>query len=158
VKKLLPKVAKALRGSSKGLTLLEVLVALAIFSIIALAFFVGLATSYHGLIIADEHTTAESLTRSELEYIKSTSYSNLTGGFSYHLPVPPGPPPPWAPDHNLDSQYENYSVNVTGVPINATTHEPLAPGELDQGLQQITVEVYHGAKLVLTTADYKVKR
>jgi len=152
VKKSLSKVAKALRGSSKGLTLIEVLVALAIFSIIALAFFVGLATSYHGLIIADERTTAESLTRSELEYIKSTSYSNLTGGFSYHLP---GDPPSWDPDHTLGSQYENYSVNVTGVPIDPDT---LQPSPQDQGLQQITVEVYHGAKLVLTTADYKVKR
>jgi prepilin-type N-terminal cleavage/methylation domain-containing protein len=155
VKKSLSKVAKALRGSSKGLTLIEVLVALAIFSIIALAFFVGLATSYHGLIIADEHTTAESLTRSELEYIKSTSYSNVTGGFSYHLP---GTPPSWDPDHTLGSQYQNYSVNVTGVPIDPDTHEPLDPGAPDEGLQQITVEVYHGAKLVLTTVDYKVKR
>jgi prepilin-type N-terminal cleavage/methylation domain-containing protein len=160
VKKLLPKVAKALRGSSKGLTLIEVLIALTIFSIIAVAFLSGLATSYHALIIADERTTAESLTRSELEYIKSTPYSNLnlTDGFSYQIPVPPGPPPPWDPDHNLDSQFANYSVNVTGVPIDPDTHEPLGPGELDQGLQQITVKVSHGAKLVLTTVDYKVKR
>ena len=155
MKKLLPKVAKALRGSSKGLTLIEVLIALTIFSIIAVAFFVGLATSYHGLIIADERTTAESLTRSELEYIKGTSYSNLTGGFSYQLPDPPGPPPEWDPDHNLDSQYANYSVNVTGVPIDPDTLEPLGPLDPDQGLQQITVEVYHGAKLVLTTVDYQ---
>lgn len=154
MKKLLPKVAKALRGSSKGLTLIEVLIALAIFSIIGVAFFVGLATSYHGLIIADERTTAESLTRSELEYIKSTSYSDLEGGFSYQIPGNP-PPPWWDPPHSLDSQYENYSVNVTGVPIDPETHEPDGP---DQGLQQITVEVYHGAKLVLTTVDYKVKR
>jgi prepilin-type N-terminal cleavage/methylation domain-containing protein len=155
VKKLLPKVAKALRGSSKGLTLIEVLIALAIFSIIALAFFVGLATSYHGLIIADERTTAESLTRTELEYIKSTSYSNLEGGFSYQLP---GTPPWWDPDHSLDGQYKDYSVNVTGVPIDPDTHEPLEPSTLDKGLQQITVKVSHGAKLVLTTVDYKVKR
>lgn len=155
MKKLLPKVAKALRGSSKGLTLIEVLIALTIFSIIAVAFFVGLATSYHGLIIADERTTAESLTRSELEYIKSTSYSNLEGGFSYQIP---GSPPWWDPSHTLDSRYENYSVNVTGVPIDPDTLEPLAQGAPDEGLQQITVEVYHGAKLVLTTVDYKVKR
>ena len=155
MKKLLPKLAKALRGSSKGLTLIEVLIALTIFSIIAVAFFVGLATSYHGLIIADERTTAESLTRSELEYIKSTSYLNLEGGFSYQIP---GHPPSWDPDHSLDSQYQNYSVNVTGVPIDPDTLEPLEPGAPDQGLQQITVEVYHGAKLVLTTVDFKVKR
>ena len=154
MKKLLPKIAKALRGSSKGLTLIEVLVALTIFSIIAVTFLFGLATGYHALIIADERTTAESLTRSEQEYIKSTSYSDLTGGFSYHLP---GTPPDWDPDHSLDSQYSDYSVNVTGVPIDPTTHEPLGPG-LDEGLQQITVEVYHEAKLVLTTVGYKAKR
>jgi prepilin-type N-terminal cleavage/methylation domain-containing protein len=153
VKKLLPKVAKALRGSSKGLTLIEVLIALTIFSVIAVTFLVGLATSYHALIIADERTTAESLTRSELEYIASTSYSDLEGGFSYQIP---GDPPDWDPSHTLDSQYANYSVNVTGVPIDPNTHEPLGGG--DQGLQQITVKVYHEAKLVLTTVDYKAKR
>jgi prepilin-type N-terminal cleavage/methylation domain-containing protein len=153
VKGLLPKVARALRGSSKGLTLIEVLIALTIFSVIAVSFLLGLATSYHALIIADERTTAESLTRSELEYIKGTSYVLLANGFSYHLP---GDPPDWDPSHSLDSQYSNYSVNVTGVPIDPNTHEPLAQG--DQGLQQITVEVYHGAKLVLTTVDYKAMR
>lgn len=149
----MPKVARALRGSSKGLTLIEVLIALTIFSVIAVTFLVGLATSYHALTIADERTTAESLTRSELEYIKGTSYVLLAGGFSYHIP---GAPPQWDPSHTIDSQYSDYSVNVTGVPIDPNTHEPLAEG--DQGLQQITVEVYHGAKLVLTTVDYKAMR
>jgi prepilin-type N-terminal cleavage/methylation domain-containing protein len=153
MKELLPKIAKALRGSSKGLTLIEVLIALAIFGIIAVTFLVGLATGYHALIIADERTTAESLTRSEQEYIKSTAYSYLEGGFSYQIP---GDPPGWDPSHSLDSQYSDYSVNVTGVPIDPDTHEPLGGG--DQGLQQITVEVYHKAELVLTTVDYKAER
>jgi prepilin-type N-terminal cleavage/methylation domain-containing protein len=153
MKELLPKIAKALRGSSKGLTLIEVLIALTILSIIAVTLLLGLATSYQALTIADERTNAESLTRSEQEYIKSTSYSNLEGGFSYQLP---DDPPWWDPDRSLASQYENYSVNVTGVPIDPNTHEPLGKG--DQGLQQITVEVYHEARLVLTTVDYKAMR
>ena len=153
MKGLLPKVAKALRDSSKGLTLIEVLIALTIFGIIAITFLLGLATSYHALVIADERTSAESLTRTELEYIKGTSYVDLANGFSYHLP---GVPPSWDPSHSLDSEYSSYSVNVTGVPIDPNTHEPL--GEGDQGLQQITVEVYHGAKLVLSTVDYKAMR
>ena len=152
MKKLLPKVAKALRGSSKGLTLIEVLIALTIFSIIAVAFLAGLATSYRALIIADQRTTAESLTRSELEYVKTTSYLYWEDGYSYEIP---GDPPWWDLDHNLDSQFANYSVNVTGVPIDPDTHVPLQEG--DQGLQQITVKVYHGAKLVLTTVDYRAE-
>jgi prepilin-type N-terminal cleavage/methylation domain-containing protein len=155
VKGLSHKIAKALRGSSKGLTLIEVLIALTILGIIAVAFLFGLATGYHALIIADERTTAESLTRSEQEYIKSTLYSNLEGGFSYHLP---GDPPSWDHSHSLDSQYSDYSVNVTGVPIDPDTHNPLGPGVPDQGLQQITVEVYHKAELVLTTVGYKADK
>jgi len=138
----------------KGLTLIEVLIAVAILGMIAVPFLTALSTSSRGIIIADERTTAESLVRSEMEYIKNCDYHST--GFSYQIP-PTANNTPWGGFHALDSHYAGYSVNVTGVPIDSTTGEALSPGE-DKNIQNITVKVYHGDKLVLTTSTYKVAR
>jgi len=118
---------KKLNRNQKGLTLIEVLIAIAILGMIAVPFLTALSTSSRALIIADERTTAESLVRTEMEYVKNSTYNST---FSYQ-----------------DSHYAGYSVNVTGVPI---------PDK--QNITVITVQVYHGAKLVLTTSTYKVDR
>jgi len=133
----------------KGLTLIEVLIAIAILGMIAVPFLTALSTSSRGIIIADERTTAESLVRSEMEYIKSCDYHST--GFSYQIP-PTANNTPWGGFHALDGYYAGYSVNVTGVPIDPDTGKPHA----DLQIQNITVKVYHGAKLVLTTSTYKV--
>lgn len=139
----------------KGLTLIEVLIAIAILGMIAVPFLTALSTSSRGIIIADERTTAESLVRSEMEYIKNSPYNST--GFSYQIP-PTANNTPWGGFHDLDDYYADagYSVNVTGVPINSTTGAALSSG--DKNIQNITVKVYHGAKLVLTTSTYKVNR
>ena len=137
----------------KGLTLIEVLIAIAILALIAVPFLTALSTSSRGIIIADERTTAESIVRSEMEYIKNCDY-HFTG-FSYEIPATPDNPPPWDESRTaLDSHYAGYSVNVTGVPIDPDTGDP----HTDLHIQNITVKVYHGAKLVLTTSTYKVAR
>ena len=150
------------QGNSKGQTLIEVLIALAILGIVAVAFMTALTTASRAIIVADEHTTAESLTRSELEYVKNVSYDNLPpdSGWFYQLSTNPAEavPPPWEPGRKtLASHYTNYSVKVDGVPIDPNTHNPLPAGK-DDGIQRITVEVYHQGKLVLTTSTYKVSR
>ena len=139
----------------KGLTLIEVLIAIAILGMIAVPFLTALSTSSRGLIIADERTTTESLVRTEMEYIKSCDYHST--GFSYQIP-PTANNTPWGGLHALDAYYANagYSVNVTGRPINSTTGAALPSG--DNNIQNITVKVYHGDKLVLTTSTYKVNR
>ena len=140
----------------KGLTLIEVLIAIAILALIAVPFLTALSTSSRGIIIADERTTAESIVRSEMEYVTNCTYHYT--GFSYQIP-PAANNTPWGGFHDLDSYYADagYWVNVTGVPINSATGAPLPPGE-DKNIQNITVKVYHGAKLVLTTSTYKVNR
>lgn len=127
----------------KGLTLIEVLIAIALLGMIAVPFLTALSTSSEGIIIADEKTTAESLVRSEMEYVKNSPYNST--GFSYDISTTPDEPPPWDSLHALDDRYAGYSVNVTGVPI-------------DLHIQNITVEVYHGNESVLTTSTYKVER
>jgi type II secretory pathway pseudopilin PulG len=62
------------KGDQKGQILIEVLVALAILGIVAVAFLTALTTTSVALIIADQKTTANSLTRSELEYIQNSEY------------------------------------------------------------------------------------
>lgn len=150
------KVRKICTGNSKGVSLIEVLIALAILGIIAVAFLGGLSTAYRAVVIASEQTNVESLTRSELEYVKNSPYWEF--GFSYEIPATPDNPPPWdLPRTALDSHYAGYSLNVTGEPIDPDTYNPLPAGE-DEGMQQIAVEVYHQGKLVLTTSSYKVNR
>ena len=52
------KIAKTFRGNSKGQTLIEVLIALAILGIVVVAFMTALTTASRAIIVADEHTTA----------------------------------------------------------------------------------------------------
>jgi len=142
-----------LSGASGGQTLIEVLIALLIFSVIATAFMGAAYTSRAGVTVEYEQTTAESLTRSEMEYIKQSPYWGL--GFSYQVP---GSAPPWDESRTaLADHYSGFSVTVEGTPIDASTHNPLAGG-LDQGMQEITVQVFRGADLLLTTKTIKVNR
>jgi len=133
-----------LLSGQKGQTLVELLIAIAILGMIAVPFLTALSSSSRGIIVADERTTAESIVRTEMEYIKNCDY-NLTG-FSYEIP-PTANNTPWGGFHALDDYYADagYSVNVTGVPI-------------DLYIQNITVKVYHGNESVLTTSTYKIKR
>lgn len=143
----------SLARSQKGLSLIEVLIAVAILGIVAVAFLTALATSSSALIIADERTTAESLTRSELEYVKSCSYE-YGASPSYKQPV-------------FESlTHRGYFISVEAVPIDPATGTALAnPGD-DEGIQKITVEIYRQDgpapssqdTLILSTSDYKVDR
>lgn len=140
----------------KGQTLIEVLIAIVILGMVAAPFLTALSVSSRSIMIADEKTTAECLTRSELEYVKNSIY-NFTG-FSYVIPDTPDNPPPWDPTRTaLEDCYEGYSVNVTGVPIDIDTGDALPSGE-DQHIQNIMVEVYHWNKSVLSTGTYRMDR
>jgi prepilin-type N-terminal cleavage/methylation domain-containing protein len=75
------KVGKILPGKSRGFTLIEVLIALALFAIIGIVFAGGLATASRAVLIADVRTNAESLARTEMEYVKTQEYS--AGNWSY---------------------------------------------------------------------------
>ena len=67
---------KAFRSSSPGFTLIEILIALALFAIIGVVFANGLATASRATITADVRTNAESLARTEMEYIKNLGYAD----------------------------------------------------------------------------------
>lgn len=160
----------ALRGNSRGVTLIEVLIAVAILGLVAVAFLSALATASTAIIIADERTTAESLARSELEYVKSQDFSLPCPGspWSYQAssstgqsPSPHEPSttaPTWWAGHTLADEYGYYSVIVT-----AQGYDADLDGSDDEGIWKITVKVYHNETpnpddLILTTSTYKVYR
>ena len=61
-------------NNEKGFALIETIVALAILGTVAVAFLSGLATSVKATVISEERAIAESLVRSEMEYIKKCAY------------------------------------------------------------------------------------
>jgi prepilin-type N-terminal cleavage/methylation domain-containing protein len=125
-------VSRFSRGQ-RGQTLIEALIALAILGIVAVAFLTALTTSSVAIILADEKTTADSLTRSELENIKNSLY-----------PVTP-----------YDSIQGDYTVQVRSKFIDPDTH---ADAFTDTGLQEITVNILHqDPEPILVTQTYKGK-
>ena len=136
---------RLLRGSSRGVTLIEVLVAMALVGIIAAAFLGGLSTASRSAALADIRTNAESLARTQMEFIKSQTYSDPdwdyelthTERLSGSGPVPKW----WDPDNEvpslLSADYAGYTVTVTAQPL------PREEGDWFPTIQQITVTIFH---------------
>ena len=160
--KLRTRVAGALRGRSRGFTLIEVLVALALFGIIAIVFAGGLGTASRAVFTADIRATAESLARSQMEYVKSQ--------VQYHEA-------PWAYrvtdyesrclskddedkencpfwySYKLSDEYAGYTATVEAQDVDEY--------EGEDNIQQITVTVEHVSDLskpVIVLVGYNVNR
>jgi prepilin-type N-terminal cleavage/methylation domain-containing protein len=124
----------------RGFGLVEVIIALGLLGIIGIAFLGALATSSAAIITSDKHATAESLARSEMEFVKSQDYSSTP--WSYQLPSrtsPTGHFPDWwgTVSHTLPDGYEDYTATVE-----ATWLDPMEDGDdNDDGLQKITVTI-----------------
>ena len=129
------KIRKTFQGSSRGFTLIEVVIALALFGIIALTFVSALYTASIALILADERATAESLARSQMEYIKNSDYDNIND--------PPEYPAIYIPD--------GYNIDIEAVRL-----DPEKDGtDDDDGIQKITVIVSRDGEEVITLEGYK---
>jgi type II secretory pathway pseudopilin PulG len=124
----------------EGFGLVEVIIALGLLGIIGIAFLTALATSSTAILTSDKHATAESLARSEMEYVKSQDYSS--DPWSYQLTSesatsPTIPPEWWDPTRFLPDGYENYTATVE-----AEWLDPMENGDgSDDGLQKITVTI-----------------
>jgi len=129
------RVTKKLKGNETGVTLIETVVALAILSLIAVAFASGLATAAKATIIADEQATAESLARSQIEYVKALDYVYDATEYS-PAPIPDG------------EDYSGYSAMIDAEPLHDT----------DDGIQKIAVTIEHNDKQVITLEGYKLDR
>jgi type II secretory pathway pseudopilin PulG len=145
---------RAVCGNEAGSTFVEVLVAVVILGLIAASIPPAIIFSTKSVFAQKERTIAEYLTRNQVEYIKSSGYISgevgpwdLDGYPDYdEVPVPDG----------------TYEVIVSARPVDiddATGDHVgyLGPG-LDEGIQEITVEVQHVGQEVLTTKFYRVDR
>lgn len=136
----------------RGQTLIEVLFALAILGLVAVAFLTAISTSGKAIIVADKRTTAESIIRMELEYIKNVDYDKVSSGFYYRLP---GSPPTWDPTHSLPSHFVGYSLLASGVRMDPNTG---GQTQTDTGILNVCVTVFREGQQVLSICDYKVRR
>ncbi len=134
-----------LMGNEKGWTLVEVIIALGILGMIGIAFFSSLSGASKALFVADERATAESLARSEMEYVKSSDNYTIAP-WSYNVSTNPTTTP-WGSSHALSTDYNDYTANVIAEPLSAP----------DDGIQKITVTVKHNDKPVITSGNFTLE-
>ena len=139
-----------LMKSEKGFSLIEVMIAIALLGIIGTVFLGALATASKAMFVSDERATAESLARSQMEYVKSQEYDadwNYTVSTSSRSS---SDQPSWWDASNpplLSSDYTGYSAEVSA-----------DEDDDNPGIQKITVTVKHDGTTIITLEGYKVDR
>lgn len=132
--------------SEKGFLLIETLVALALLGITAVGLLSGLATTFKAGGISQERVIAESLAKSQWEYIKAQDY----------IPIA---------DYNPDDPGKRYQLIdipdelvVKDYAIELSTPQTIiSPGDDDEfEVQGITVVIKRDGEQLLTMSDYKV--
>ncbi|MDD5648107.1 MAG: hypothetical protein PHY03_04160 [Dehalococcoidia bacterium] len=127
------------RRYETGISIAEVLIALAIFAVVGVTFVTALGTNFKVLLIADQRTTAESLAKTQMEAINNAPYDS-TPPYTYSkisgIPV-------------------GYDININVALVNPDTG---AVSALDLGVQKVTVTVtcqQHSPPEVLVLESYK---
>jgi len=130
------------KNSQKGFLLIEILVGLALMGIIAAAFLNGLSTTFTGVAVSQERVAAESLAKSQIEYIKVQDY----------IPVA---------DYNPDDQANRYELidipadlDAAGYTVEITSPEAIISEVVE--LQRITIAINRNARGKLIISVYRV--
>ena len=125
-----------LAGSEKGISTIEVLVSIVLLGLVGVSYLGGVGTGTQATIITQEQAVAESLVRSEAEYVKGErcGYQYFASEYPVDptLSIPEGwtvPPPAVVPVHGIDD-----------------------------GMQEVTVTAQHQGETVLSIVIYKVDR
>ncbi|MEE9491676.1 MAG: hypothetical protein V3V80_05175 [Dehalococcoidia bacterium] len=133
---------KALFGGTKGAALIEVVIAVVVLGLITASIAPVLLLITKSQFSWSEQRVADSLTRNQMEYIKVATYIPGNETLPQYAEVP-------TPD-------DTYDIDIVAQPVDPATREPLVAD--DQGIQEITISIYHADKLVLQTKNYKVDR
>ena len=140
-------------NGQSGFTFVEIIIAIALIGILAAGFIAALTASSNNTQQSDEKATAESLARTEMEYVRERNY--LAASWAYEVGCDY-----WETanstledlgyQHNLSDIYGGYVVRVSASPLHAT----------DDGIQALMVSVYHGESvpenLIFSLENYKV--
>jgi len=110
----------------KGFSLMEVALAIALLGLVAVAYLGALATGSRAIMIADERATAESLARTQMEYVRQQPYdANLEHDPPQYYTIP-----------DIPAGYE--------IDVDAARLDPCDDGTAnDDGIQSITVVINH---------------
>lgn len=142
--------------NEKGFTLIEVMVAVGLLGFVGVAFLGGMFTASRAVFIADERATAESLARSQMEYVKEQDYVQAQpGGQVTYLKIDDSQVPEGYIICSLNRSGSTVEDTIYGVPWNSQTG---LPASTDTGLQRVKLVIYHGDNQVLTLEGFKVKR
>ena len=157
------EVRRIFRGSSGGFTLIEVLVALALFGIIAITFLGGLTTASRAVLTGDVRTTAESLARTQMESIKNQEYipadaydpeESGSGEVVYgEIDINPDE----FPGYTIWSANRDDEIveDVLGIPWDSEGNQPV---DEDNELQRIKLVIKHEDRYIFSLEGYKVDR
>jgi prepilin-type N-terminal cleavage/methylation domain-containing protein len=153
------QVRKTFRGSTRGFTLIEVVIAIAILGTIAITFLGALSTSSLALITADQRATAESLARSQMEYVKNQQYKSNNSTWGGQVPYD-SISVPGVTGAGLYSIWSYNRTNaivpgVVGVPWDSNTTQPYQLSTADNGIQRIKLVIKYGNDTIITLEGYK---
>jgi prepilin-type N-terminal cleavage/methylation domain-containing protein len=142
--RLMSKTRRAWQGGSHGFSMLEVVIAMALLGIIAVSVLAALQTAALALINADRRATAESIARTQMEYVRFSEYDGELG--EGH------------PEYSSDPQIDGIKPPDFSVVTTAIRLDPDNDGDSDDdGIQQITVTVSHQDQVLVTLEDFKRK-
>jgi prepilin-type N-terminal cleavage/methylation domain-containing protein len=148
--RLTSKTRRAWQGRSRGFTLIEVVIAIALIGIIGAAILSALSTASLALIIADRRATAESIARTQMESVRDQDYKEADNfdEVSY-LPIT-----------DIPDGYTIWSINREDMPVEDVIGVPWNSGnntaaDVDAGLQRIKLVIKNDDDVIVTLEDYK---
>jgi len=148
--------------NEKGFSLIEVMIAIALLGILGVAFLGALATGSKAIFIADERATAESLARSQMEYVRNQDYITAV---DYDPGVAGSGQVTYDKITEIPEGYTIMSVNRDGATVEDIIGVPWSPDpqvnqpvDIDVGLQRIKLVVEHQDKELITLEGYKLIR
>ncbi|MCJ7655338.1 MAG: type II secretion system GspH family protein, partial [Dehalococcoidia bacterium] len=128
-------------SGQRGLTLIEILVALGILAAVAVTFLLSMTTSSKAVMVSQERVAVDSLTKSQMERIKSWEYDATND-------------PPDYQAAKLTDIPDGYDTDIDAVRL-----DPDEDGlDDDDGLQEITITVTHDGETAFTLVGYKVNQ
>lgn len=142
---------KVVNGTSKGSTFVEILVAISILGLIVAAVPPAIIFSTKSVFAQQEKTVSEMLARGQVEYLKICRYdiANETHEPDYT----------WAemlgPDNSWDVVVTAWAIDPEAELVEGEYQRPV-DGDLDRGIQQVNINIWHVGKLVLNTRCFKM--